>query len=163
MCQKLTELLCNNRLVKSLGKSPCAVDREAWDFFKVFPREFGTEIKLMWYCKILLWNLEASRHYDTTSLSLQIAFCACVVATTALEWNKADCFPKLSESRSPCREQFQKYENKLGYRIIKQLLNAVIAKYRDLSVSQVNYLPSCSPLHHDKWRYFAQTRPVIVK
>ena len=28
-------------------------------FFVVFPREFVTEIKLMWYCEILLWNLEA--------------------------------------------------------------------------------------------------------
>ena len=47
--------------------------------------------------------------------------------------------------------------------MIKQLLNSVIAKYRDLSVyvSQINYLPQpiCSP---DKSRYFAQPRPTIV-
>ena len=43
-----------------------------------------------------------------------------------------------------------KYENKLDDRIIKQLLNSVIAKYRDLSVSR-------------RSRYFAQPRAIIVK
>ena len=37
--------------------------------------------------------------------------------------------------------------------MIKQLLNSVIAKYRDLSVSR---------RAKDKSRYFAQRRPIIV-
>ena len=49
-----------------------------------------------------------------------------------------DRLPELSESNL-------KYlvENKLGDRMIKQLLNSVIAKCRDLSVYrlQINYLP----------------------
>ena len=43
-------------------------------------------------------------------------------------------------------------EDKLGDRMIKQLLNSVIAKYRDLSVSR----------RSDKSRYFAQHRSIIV-
>ena len=40
-------------------------------------------------------------------------------------------------------------ENKFSDRMIKQLLNSVFAKYRDLSVSR-------------RSRYFAQPRPIIV-
>ena len=43
--------------------------------------------------------------------------------------------------------------------MIKQLLNSVIAKYRDLSLfrsSIIDLLPT------DKSRYFAQPRPIIV-
>ena len=66
------------------------------------------------------------------------------------------------------REWF-KYENKLGDRMIKQLLNSVIAKYRDLSVSRRTII-CLSPrvrqiidlLATDKSRYFAQLRPIIV-
>ena len=43
-----------------------------------------------------------------------------------------------------------------GHRMIKQLLNSVIVKYRDLS-----YLIDL--LATDKSRYFAQPRPTIVK
>jgi len=39
--------------------------------------------------------------------------------------------PEVSESN------FQKYENKLGGQTIKQLLNSVIAKCHDLSVSRI--------------------------
>ena len=48
-------------------------------------------------------------------------------------------------------------KNKLGDRMIKQLLNSFIAKNRDLSVSNINFL-----LATDKSRYFAQPRPIIV-
>ena len=48
-----------------------------------------------------------------------------------------------------CQEVI-KIEKKLGNRMIKQLLNSVIAKYRDLSVSR-------------RSQYFAQPRPIIVK
>ena len=43
-----------------------------------------------------------------------------------------------------------------GHRMIKQLLNSVIVKYRDLS-----YLIDL--LATDKSRYFAQPRPTIIK
>ena len=43
-------------------------------FFVVFPREFVTEIKLMWYCEILLWNLEASRQTLVNVTGLSVIF-----------------------------------------------------------------------------------------
>ena len=49
------------------------------------------------------------------------------------------------------------WKNKLGDRMIRQLLNSVVAKYRDLSVSRRSII--C--LSH-KSRYFAQPRPIIV-
>ena len=61
-------------------------------------------------------------------------------------------------------------KNKLGDRIIKQLLNSVIAKYRDLSVSRRSII--CLSLRlwqiidllaTDKSRYFAQPRPITAK
>ena len=42
----------------------------------------------------------------------------------------ADCFPKL------LKRDINVYENKLGDRMIKQLLNSGVAKYNGLSVSQ---------------------------
>ena len=59
-----------------------------------------------------------------------------------LERKIAERFPVLPKSAV-------KYEDKLGDRMIKQLLNSVIAKYRDLSVSR-------------RSRYFAQPRPITV-
>ena len=60
-------------------------------------------------------------------------------------------------------------KNKLGDRMIKHLLNSVIAKIsRFASVSYINYLPQPSAsannnlLATDKSRYFAQPRPIIV-
>ena len=64
-----------------------------------------------------------------------------------------------------------KYENKLGDRLIKQLLNSVIAKYRDLSVASRSIICRSLSLRlrqiidllaTDKSRYFAQPRPIIV-
>ena len=61
------------------------------------------------------------------------------------------------------------WKNKLGNRMIKQLLNSVIAKYLDLSVSRRSII--CLSLRlgqiidllaTDKSRYFAQPRPLIV-
>ena len=43
--------------------------------------------------------------------------------------------------------------------MIKQLLNSVIAKYRDLSVSRLRQIIDL--LATDKSRYFAQPRPII--
>ena len=57
------------------------------------------------------------------------------------------------------------WKKKLGDRMIKQLLNSVVAKYRDLSVSRRSII--CRSriidlLATDKSRYFAQPRPIIV-
>ena len=59
--------------------------------------------------------------------------------------------------------------NTLGDRMIKQLLNSVIAKYRDLSVSRRSIICLSLRLRQiidllatDKSRYFAQPRPIIV-
>ena len=50
--------------------------------------------------------------------------------------------------------------------MIKQLLNSVIAKYRDLSVSRrfgnLRLRQKVNLLTTDKLRYFAQPRPIIV-
>ena len=54
---------------------------------------------------------------------LQITFCSCVIETMLLCGN-AEWFDILNN-----------YQNKLGDRMIKQLLSSVITKYRDLSVS----------------------------
>ena len=70
------------------------------------------------------------------------------------------------------RFAFRRYslKNKLGDRMIKQLLNSVIAKYRDLPVSRTSIICLCLRLRQiidllasDKSRYFAQPRPIIVK
>ena len=62
-----------------------------------------------------------------------------------------------------------KIENKLGYRMIKQSLNSVIAKYRGLSVASRSIICRSLRLRQivdlrdtDKSRYFAQPRPIIV-
>ena len=65
----------------------------------------------------------------------------------------AERFPELPKSAV-------KYEDKLGDRMIKQLLNSVIAKYRDLSVSRISIIIDL--LASDKSRYFAQPRPIII-
>ena len=60
-------------------------------------------------------------------------------------------------------------KNKLGDRMIKQLLNSVIAKYRDLSVSRRSIICLSLRLRQiidllatEKSRYFAQPRPIIA-
>ena len=60
-------------------------------------------------------------------------------------------------------------KDKLGDRMIKQLLNSVIGKYRDLSVSRRSFIYLSLRLRQiidllatDKSRYFAQPRPMIV-
>ena len=60
-------------------------------------------------------------------------------------------------------------KNKLGDRMIKQLLNSVIAKYRDFSVSRRSIICLSLPLWQIidllatvKSRYFAQPRPIIA-
>ena len=60
-------------------------------------------------------------------------------------------------------------KTKLGDRMIKQLLNSVIAKYRDLSMSRRSIIclglqlrQIIDQLATNKLRYFAQPGPIIV-
>ena len=90
---------------------------------------------------------------------LQIIFCTCVKETVLFSFLRS----LLCENGRSLRfsRTFIK-KNKLGDRMIKQLLNSVIAKYRDLSVSRSICLSRIDPLATDKSRYFAQPRPIIV-
>ena len=51
-------------------------------------------------------------------------------------------------------------QNKLGNRMIKQFLNSVIAKYRDLPVSRRSII--CLSRWSVTWHYFAQPHSIIV-
>ena len=55
------------------------------------------------------------------------------------------------------KKKRRKHETKLCKWMIKQLLNSVLAKYRDLSVSR----RSVDLLATDRSRYFARPRPII--
>ena len=98
---------------------------------------------------------------------LPIKFCACLKETVLLSF----LLSLLRENGRSLRFQriFIKKKNKLGDRMIKQLLNSVIAKYRDLSVSRRSIICLSLRLRQiidllatDKSRYFAQSRPIIV-
>ena len=98
---------------------------------------------------------------------LQMIFCSCVKETVLFSFLRS----LLSENGRLLRfpRIFIK-KNKLGDRMIKQLLNSVIAKYRDLSVSRRSIICLSLRLRQiidllatDKSRYFAQPRPIIVK
>ena len=78
----------------------------------------------------------------------------------------------ITPGRQPAVTAFRRYyllKNKLSDRMIKQLLNSVIAKYRDLSVSRRSIICLSLRLRQiidllatDKSRYFAQPRPIIA-
>ena len=79
-----------------------------------------------------------------------------------LKRKMADRFPELPGSD-------QNMKTKVGGRMMKQLLNSIIAKYRDLSVSRRSIICLSLGLRQiidvratDKSRYFAQPRPIIV-
>ena len=92
---------------------------------------------------------------------LQILFCSRVNETTLFSF-----------LRSLLRENdrwLSLKKNTLGDRVIKQLLNSVIAKYRDLLVSRrsiiclsVRLRQIIDLLATDKSRYFAQPHPIIA-
>ena len=70
----------------------------------------------------------------------------------------ADCSPELSGSKNNKKKT-----------MIKQLLNSVIAKYRDLSVESRSIIRLSLRLQQiidllstDKSRYFAQPRPILL-
>ena len=75
-----------------------------------------------------------------------------------------DRFPEQAES-----DLTYSVDQKNGDGMIKQLLNSVIAKYRDLSVTSRSIICRSRRLKQtidllvtDKPRYFAQPRPIIV-
>ena len=103
--------------------------------------------------------------YLVLSIWLQILFCSCVNETTLFlflpsllrENGRSLRFPKIF------------LKKKLGDGMIKQLLNSVIAKYRDLSVSRRSIICLSLRLRQiidllatGKSRYFAQPRPIIA-
>ena len=63
------------------------------------------------------------------SVLLQIMFCSCAIETT-ISCENGRSLPR------PVIEWFDNFDQKNSDRMIKQLLNSVIAKYRDLSVSR---------------------------
>ena len=91
---------------------------------------------------------------------LQIIFCSCVNETTLFsflwsllreKWQIA-CFPKILIKKQTWRSND------------KTIIGAIIAKYRDLSVSRksIPLRQIIDLLATDKSRYFAQPRPIIV-
>ena len=93
---------------------------------------------------------------------LQIIFCTCVKETVLFSFLRSLLRENGRSLRFP--RIFIK-KNKLGDRMIKQLLNSVIAKYRDLSVASrsiIRLRQIIDLLATDKSRYFAQPRPTIV-
>ena len=98
-----------------------------------------------------------------TRLLLQITFNSCVIGTTFSREN--------GRSLPWAARKWLKYENKLSDRMMKLLLNSVIAKYHDLSVSRrsiiclglrLRQIIDLFELTTDNSRYFAQPRPIIV-
>ena len=87
----------------------------------------------------------------SNSVWLQIIFCSCVKKTVLFSFLRLLLREKWQISSLP-KDIHQK--NKLGDRMIKQLLHSVIAKYHQIS--------SIDLLATDKSRYFGQPRPIIV-
>ena len=92
---------------------------------------------------------------------LQIIFCSCVKETVLFSFLQS-----LLHENGP--RMFIK-KDKLGDQMIKQLLNSVITKYRDFSVSHRSIICLSLRLRQiidllttDKSRYFAQPRPIIL-
>ena len=92
---------------------------------------------------------------------VQVIFCSCVNETTLFSFLRSLLHENGRSLRWP--------KNKLGDRIIRQLLTSVITKYRDLSVSRrliiclsLRLLQIIDLLATDKSWYIAQPRPIIV-
>ena len=103
----------------------------------------------------------------SNSVWLQIIFCSCVKETLLSPSCDRSCV-KMADRFTSQGYSFKK--NKLGDGMITQLLNSVVAKYRDLSVSRrsiiclsLRLLQIIDLLATDKSRCFAQSRPIIVK
>lgn len=81
---------------------------------------------------------------------LQMIFCPLVISCNdALMWKMADHFPELSES-------YLNWNIRCEQMVLKQLLNSVVTKYRDLSLSHRSIICQriINPLSNDKSRYF---------
>ena len=96
------------------------------------------------------------------SVWLQVIFCLWINETTR------DTFSREKRHIASLSEDILK--NKPGDRMIKQLVNSVTTKYRDLPVSRTSIICLSLRLRQiidllatDKSRYFAQPRPIIVK
>ena len=95
---------------------------------------------------------------------LQIIFCSCVKETVLFSFLRSLLRENGRSLRFP--KIFLKKQTRW---MIKQLLNSVITKYRDLSVSRRSIICLSLRLRQiivllatDKSRYFAQPRPTIV-
>ena len=95
---------------------------------------------------------------------LQIIFCTCVKETVLFSFLRSLLRENGRSLRFP--KIFLKKQTRW---MIKQLLNSVITKYRDLSVSRTSIVclsvwlqQIIDLLTTDKSRYFAQPRPIIV-
>ena len=75
----------------------------------------------------------------------------------------ADRFASQGYSLTKQIQQQQQQQKNIGDRMIKQLLNSVIGKYRDLSVYRRSIICLSLRFATDKSRYFAQSRLIIVK
>ena len=73
----------------------------------------------------------------------------------------ADHFASQGYSLTKQKKQEQQKKN-IGDRKIKQLLNSVIGKYRDLSVYRRSIICLSLRLATEKSGYFAQSRLIIV-
>ena len=112
-----------------------------------------TTIMIRWIFSFLFigWKLTTwpANNCLQISVLLQLIFCSCA--------KMADRFPQQAES-----DLTYLVDQKNGDRLIRQLLNSVIAKYRDLSVSRRRLRQIIDLLATDKSQYFAQLRPIIV-
>ena len=97
---------------------------------------------------------------------LQIILCTCVKETVLFSFLRS---PLRENGRSLRFPRIFIKKNKFGDQMIKQFLNSVVAKYRDLSVSRRSIICLSLRLRQiidllatDKSRYFAQPRPIIV-
>ena len=111
---------------------------------------------------------------------LQIMVCSCAMPSNSLAANNILLMRKGNRAfllaialawkwQIPSLSKDIHQKNKLGDRMIKQLLNSITAKYRDLSVSRRSIICRSRRLRQiidllatDKSRYFAQPRPIIV-
>ena len=100
-----------------------------------------------------------------SSVWLQMMFCSCVNEPRFYRSCDRSCVKMADRFAS----RIYSLKNKLGDRMIKQLLNLVIVKYRVLSVSRRSIICRSRGLRQmidllatDKSRDFAQPRPIIV-
>ena len=135
---------------------------EANFFFLFIGRE-----PTMWPANNCLQIMVCSCAMPSNCVWLQIIFCTCVKETVLFSFLRS----LLCENgRSLCFPRIFIKKNKLGDRMIKQLLlTLVIAKYHDLSVSRRSIIwlslwlqQIIDLLATDKSRYFAQLRPIIL-